>query len=285
VPGARIATVVYSPSVYPWLYEVCRSRSIVPGRWATITERAVMPLKAHDRWALVQVKIERAKKHLLELESEVGTYKHKKLTVVIAEPNPYTGERFNMVGLPELPFNVLPTAGDVVHNLRSALDYLAYQLVRFGSGKEPSRRVEFPIAKDKAAYESDSPRKVEGMRPEAIEAIDRLKPYKGGNETLWRIHELDNIDKHRSLFTVAHDYLFSADWLPPVAPDRTFLMRASEPHFSGVFDTEVEKEIQLELDKAITNPEVAKSNALLPTLRQLVYSVEDLVAKFVPFLE
>jgi hypothetical protein len=123
------------------------------------------------------------------------------------------------------------------------------------------------------------------MRPEAIEAIDRLNPYRGGNEALWRIHELDNIDKHRSLFTVSHDYLFSADWLPPVAPDRTFLMRASNPHFSGVFDDEVEEEIQLELDEAITDPQVAPSNALLPALHQLVHYVEDLVVKFMPFLE
>ena len=63
------------------------------------------------------------------------------------------------------------------------------------------------FAKDFAAYESGKDRRVEEMQQEAIEAIDRLKPYQVGNDLLWRIHELDNIAKHRTLFSVAHDYL------------------------------------------------------------------------------
>jgi hypothetical protein len=120
--------------------------------------------------------------------------------------------------VPTLSFEVVAIAGDVVHNLRSALDHLAKQLVLVGltvaqpavglSDKE-LRQIEFLIAESVARYEADKARKVKGMTLESIEDIDRLKPYKGGNDAPWRIHELDNIDKHSTLFTVAHDFLFT----------------------------------------------------------------------------
>src|ERR1022692_1403938 len=40
------------------------------------------------------------------------------------------------------------------------------------------------------------------MRSEAIDAISALKPYKDGNDVLWRLHRLNNIDKHRLLVAV-----------------------------------------------------------------------------------
>jgi hypothetical protein len=121
------------------------------------------------------------------------------------------------------------------------------------------------------------------MRSEAVKAIDALKPYKGGNDVLWRIHELDNIDKHRTHFTVAHDYLFVADWMPTAGSP--FLMKASDPHFAGVFDSKIQEDMQLEFEEAIGDPQIAKSNALLPSLHQMVNFVDNLVSSFKPLLE
>jgi hypothetical protein len=45
-------------------------------------------------------------------------------------------------------------------------------------------------------------RKVKGMRKEASDLIRMIKPYKGADDTLWRLHRLNNIDKHRLLVTV-----------------------------------------------------------------------------------
>lgn len=41
-----------------------------------------------------------------------------------------------------------------------------------------------------------------GARQETFEAIDALKPYKGGNDPLWMLYRLNNIEKHRLLITV-----------------------------------------------------------------------------------
>jgi len=248
-------------------------------------------LDADDRIILVRVKVERAKKHLRDLATEVLSLHNT--AVVMSDPNTGLSPQSvsvlhpnNFQELPTLSFEVVAIAGDVVHNLRSALDHLAQQLVLVGlnpatpiTDKE-LRQIEFPIAETLAKYEADKARKVKGMRPEAIEAIDRLKPYKGGNDALWRIHELDNIDKHRTLFTVAHDFLFTADWLLNGA----YVMKTDNPHFAGV-EPKMEQDVQTEIEKAVGNSQVTQANALLPSLHQLVDVVENLVLGLKPFLE
>lgn len=252
-----------------------------------------MALQASDRLVLVRVKIERAKKNLSDMEAEIRANRDKHSQVVIRDDYTKVSCGFSQMSsyppirkVPRLPASAIATAGDVVHNLRSALDHLAYQLTMVGTPSvEPSRRIEFPIAKDATTYESEKARKVQGMRPEAIEAIDRLQPYKGGcnGDILWRLHELDNINKHRTHLTVAHDYLLFADWMP----GEYLVGIAGTPHFTGVegFDVNVQEDMQLEVEKSLGESEIVQGNALLPTLHQMMDFVDDLVAKFVPLLE
>src|SRR5438105_2587729 len=110
-------------------------------------------MTADDRLVLVRVKIERAKEHLRAMEESVRSFKNEKLTIVLSSTNPKGGQSQHFASPPVRPFDVLTCAGDLVHNLRGALDHLANQLVWIGSGAEPSRRVEFPIAKDEPTYE------------------------------------------------------------------------------------------------------------------------------------
>jgi hypothetical protein len=41
-----------------------------------------------------------------------------------------------------------------------------------------------------------------GATQASREAVKRLKPWQGGDDSLWRLHKLDNIDKHRLLVPV-----------------------------------------------------------------------------------
>lgn len=102
----------------------------------------VPPLKDHldaqDRLILIQVKIERAKKHLRDLASEILTLEHTTIihrdpkTGVPPHPLAFTGNP-DFKTVPTLSFDVVSISGDIVHNLRSALDHLAQQLVFVGS--------------------------------------------------------------------------------------------------------------------------------------------------------
>ena len=176
---------------------------------------------------LIQVKINRAKKHLSELDGEIASAQGRSQIVIGTRSDPKTNQDSSYsVLLPIAPFNLLSTAGDIVQNLRSALDHLACQLVDAAGGK-PSRDTAFPIFKDGELYRKYRGRKVAGMKAEAVAAIDALNPYRGGNEKLWILHRLNNKDKHQLLFTVKQDHL----WTDPDSFNGGFWLKAVNPLF------------------------------------------------------
>lgn len=187
--------------------------------------------------------------------------------------------------LPVYDFSVLAVAGDVIHNLRSTLDHLAYALVIAGTDHEPTDGVGFPIAKDKATYESIKARKVQGIRPEAVELIDSLKPYDGGNATLWKIHQLNIIDKHRSVLTIGDN----AVYVVPGNANQRFLLKprglkAKSPSFSSAFDENMDDDVNLPSAKSFFDQQGIERQALIPTLSEFIAYVESLVPRFKPFL-
>jgi hypothetical protein len=266
----------YTPQAFTWAIIYLTNQAEPDTIW-------VMSLDGDSRMALIRVKIERAKKHLRDLQSELIKFKGEHVNVIGPHTDEQTGQIIHSLGpLPVLPFNAMSCAGDVVHNLRSTLDHLAYHLAQVGTpDTEPSIDVSFPISASSKIYESRKARKVKGMRPEAIEAIDRLKPYKGGNDLLWRLHELDNIDKHRFIFTVAPDYLFSGEWFGIAL----YWHKASDPLFDGVLSKKMNDNAEFAAQKSSGQSQISRGDPLLPFLQQLVNLVEGIVSSFAPLLE
>lgn len=98
---------------------------------------------------------------------------------------------------PELLGAVL---GDAFHAARSALDHLAWDLV-LATGGQPGRNTYFPIfdgpkARGKVAAA------LKGASHDVVGTVFALQPWRGGDDLLWLLHELDLIDKHRLLLTV-----------------------------------------------------------------------------------
>jgi len=231
-----------------------------------------LKLTAASRIILVRAKVERAKHHLRSLEEQLGPYRDKTRPV-------YAGNGMDLVALPLLSFNILATAGDVVHNLRTALDHLAHQLVLVGTPDgNPPRQIEFPILESEEEYDKRKAAKTRGMRADAVQAIDDLKPYKERNPTLWRLRELDNIDKHRMILSVGEECLLEDDWVG-WAP---YLLKAHEPHFEDVGDS---NETDLKSRELLGEPEIIGRNRLQPTLREMATYVEYIVETFRPLLE
>jgi hypothetical protein len=133
--------------------------------------------------------------------------------------------------------------------------------------------VAFPIARSLKRYEEIKPRKLRGVRKDAIDAIDALKPYKSGNNELWFLHALNNIDKHRLVLTVGHDHLFSGEGF-----DGGFLLKAKKPIFDVLADPDVAGE------ETLDESEMPESTALLPALRELVSYVDRVIVSFKLFL-
>src|SRR5271155_2865741 len=128
-------------------------------------------------------KIKRAKKHISDLDVE---------RVRFLDTNPYTWTSqfdeeacettFFLGPLPEMPAVLSVFLGDAIHNLRSALDHLAFALVKCSDPLSPAKHVYFPICQSPKEYIPESERKTKGMALSAKQFIDRLRPYQGGNE-------------------------------------------------------------------------------------------------------
>ena len=251
-------------------------------------------LSADERIILIRIKIQRAKKHFDDLAADFSRIEPRTVVVRKGRDKKREGasdsinvsfsmglpasDRFleTFVCSPDVPAGV----GDIAHNLRTALDHLmCHTLVVAGS--TITSRDAFPISESVTRYESRRDGLVNRVRPSVIEALDLLKPYKGANLDLWRIHELDRcIDKHRALAPFASDFIFFADWF-----EGDFLFKQDAPALAGLYNSQVEQDMQFEILKSLTEPQPFGRDAVLPSLRQLIDVTQSLVFSFKPFLE
>ena len=128
---------------------------------------------------------------------------------------------------PGVPVGITLIAGEVVHQLRSALDHLVWQLVVANTGQPPpGTKSGFPIFKEAAGYASPRAQAmIAGVSAQAAVRIEAAQPYRVGADAdkvlTWVIHELSNTDKHRML-PVTTTYSFVGH-LRMIRPDRTFV--------------------------------------------------------------
>jgi hypothetical protein len=171
-------------------------------------------MTADERLALVRIKIERAKKHLIDLEAACRVFLDSKPYKVAHKRDAQTRQvTYYLASVDSTPLPLSAIAGDAINNLRSALDHLAQQLYLVGTGASAYRdQTSFPIARSgkefKAMFEGkEQRRKTFGMRDDAVDAIRALEPYdRGKGQDLWTLHRLNNIDKHRLVIAAGSSF-------------------------------------------------------------------------------
>jgi hypothetical protein len=232
--------------------------------------------------ARILVKTERAKKHLFDVEA-LARDSRKGIGGL-----PYTkGQRRGQsVPLRIVSIDVITGAGDVIHNLRSALDHLAWELAKWKTGEpRKPRNCCFPIGRDFENYKSvRAGGAVAGMSPEATKAIDDLCPYKDGaaisSEPLWRIHHLDIVDKHRHLLIAGFQIRFTDTGLPGIWGT----VQDEPTHFLGLFEDDFHGEEKRSPQPTAVELEVFHMKPLIPSLHELLVFTENLIENFKPFL-
>ena len=113
---------------------------------------------------------------------------------------------------PSTPIEWSIRLGEILYNLRSALDHLVWQLV-LANGQTPGRHNAFPIVKTEEAWKKQAKGQwaLSGASQGAVDMIRCLQPYTGGIGLLfnvggfWKLHSLCNIDKHRHLILAICD--------------------------------------------------------------------------------
>lgn len=159
-----------------------------------------------------RAKLERALHHHLDLEQECAAWLSTRPYEITHE---YRADAREYVirckKAPDPPLVIGTVIGDILANLRSCLDNLAYALAVENTGDPPSGadQLEFPVFRLAADYEKWGTRKVRWLAADAQIAIRQLQPLEDGAappspiaRTLGMLHELDRINKHRRLHLV-----------------------------------------------------------------------------------
>jgi len=162
-------------------------------------------------------KLVRAREQIESLQGDSQRFfQRNRYGVLVGELNRQTGMYELRVGeTPDIPSLWAVRVGEIVHDLRSALDGLVCQLaIHSNPGTDwricEQRRTGFPIfidGPDSSARPRFSRKALSYLLPTLITRIERLQPYKRGNghrsSPLWVLHEMSNADKHRVIPIVA----------------------------------------------------------------------------------
>lgn len=155
------------------------------------------------------LKLRRANTHHEALHEAIKAFNRSKPCSWADDRDLNTGEKYwYVVGDPDdPPGHIGPIVGDLLYNLRSALDHLAWQLV-IVSGDTPDNRTAFPIFSDQRLFDRYGSPKLRGMRQDIRNAIIEHQPFHDPDhpkrQRLAWLEDLGNIDKHRHLnFTTA----------------------------------------------------------------------------------
>jgi hypothetical protein len=170
----------------------------------------------------VRVKLLRAGDRIAELGSLTRPISSRVQESIRTERSAST-VTYRMTNVGEFSPYLSVVVGDVIHNLRSALDHLAWQLVILDGG-QPTDDTQFPIYASETNAKGN-PRNVTiqpGINDQhIIDALIEVQPFteaKYGHDpatnALWIVHRLNIIDKHRLLVTIAHtiDHDLPAWW-------------------------------------------------------------------------
>jgi hypothetical protein len=163
-----------------------------------------MPTGA-ERLSRVNLKLSRAKEHLSQLHALVRSFLSETPYRVAVRRDFKTQQPIYFIECAKpIPESIPLVAGDAIQNLSTALDHLAYQLVCSDTNDVPPnpRKIYFPLADDVNAYQRKRLDQLKGAKPETIGLIDSLTPYRNGNDRLWELYRINNIEKHRTLLTV-----------------------------------------------------------------------------------
>ncbi|MGS1064091.1 hypothetical protein GAS19_08045 [Burkholderia glumae] len=144
------------------------------------------------------MKIDRARSLLVELEQLV---RDVKVFEYIVETDYQIGRRWTRAReIPEASEKISAVVGDVLQNLRSALDHAFWDVVSPHAEEKKKRDVQFPYSRDADGWGRQlETRSVDKVSEDFYEYIKSLRVYPGGgSENLVMVHEFNIRDKHRS---------------------------------------------------------------------------------------
>jgi hypothetical protein len=256
----------------------------------------------------ILAKITRAKQHIQDFQLGLRAFSDTRPYGVSIKNDTQSGKRIYYVSkVDRVPDDLTAIAADVIQNLRSPLDHIAYQLVLAGrGGTEPEWMVYYPIAGSATHYPATRNGKIKGVRQEVIDAIDATEPYKGGKgHALWQLNELNKPDKHELLIgaaafrtgvDVSGDFTqmfqtmkVGADWpynpkdikIPPLflKETRTVPLNMGDELYIEPLDKEVVQNRAVTFEVSLNARRVIEPEPAIKTLQDMANLVNEIITK------
>jgi hypothetical protein len=187
-------------------------------------------------------KLDRADEHISGLHQAIQVWSGKQPYSLTEHDNPEKTERVYRLKIDQPPEALRwgVQVGDAIHNLRSALDLLAWQAAG-GDGTAPSW-TEFPIFKDETIYlntgRGGGLNKISGVKDPGYRTLFKeCQPWRNPDghdkDALWMLHELDRIDKHRVVTPILTVPLRAAGQVLVTYQSKEAAENATPPIFSS----------------------------------------------------
>ena len=203
----------------------------------------------------IQAKIDWAKQHIGTLEQAIKTFRTSDPYGFKIENDPKSGDKIHIIQIrQQTPANFPLIIGDAIHNLRSALDYLAWQLV-LANGQQPKSGrggTQFPTLNTKGKSGQGD---IQGISTRAQTLVDAVQPYQGSDDDLWTLHQLDITDKHKLLIVTA----FALNEIMP-----TWKVSNTGNYLRAVITSLKPVNGVLDFNLEVTDPKAQKFNIFVP---------------------
>jgi hypothetical protein len=252
----------------------------------------------------IRAKITRAKQHINDFQLAARAFTETNPYAISMKEDQKAGQRIFYIEKADcVPDSLTAIAADVIQNLRSPLDHIAYQLVlHFRGGTEPDWTVYYPISGSAAHYPSTRGGKIKSVPQDVIDAIDATQPYRGGKgHALWQLNELNKPDKHESLLSVGAFY-HGVDFMPIIqdsiengAPDfvrdglnslesvvfpvanKLMPLNVGDQLWAEPLDMKMKNQRRFTFDIAIHAPGVIVCKPALKTFQDMANLVDDII--------
>ncbi|MBI4922325.1 MAG: hypothetical protein HY834_11290 [Devosia nanyangense] len=139
-----------------------------------------------------RMKLQRARHFITELEAALEAFK---------ADDPVSGVMLNdQMQITVKPITDWPSAivGDAIHSMRTALDLMASEMARLKNRSD--KDVYFPFSDSAETFDDAiARRRFAKAGDDAVALLKTFEPYRGGNDRLRAIHDLDIQDKHTGI--------------------------------------------------------------------------------------
>ena len=203
-------------------------------------------------------------------------------------PPPATHNPIVAIEKDPLPFAFNVEMGAYVNTIRSSLDILATALAHRYGIPRPDEAY-FPVARSEADFKSGNYKGnefVKGLPDTPRSFMEALKPYHGGNKTLWFLHQLDIMRKHRRLIVAEVSSLrltIHGREPPPwdFTPLTTGWIRVNEKTVLGLIRKGApDYDIKFIPHIAINEPGLITHRPVISTLHHLAHFTELVISVF-----